>query len=402
MRKIEELIKANCHDGRLIGKEVADGVREVVHELWLVSNHEEECRLLRILRDLGLPKGWFRKAFRGLSTNYFNRLLAKCGIDWESKATRNNVVKEVKGLLREKIGWDEVKMCEEMFRFISIDVSEFRRYGIEPCVWLKDLELLSDLRSPYWLGLKSSDLAIAKLNRERRLELELNTTNTVDAIFFPALLGTVKAPSLTIRRERKALAVKYISKPIELSYYVDLSTDERPWPIELSADTLEKILSGFSDGEFAEFVVGIIDGDGTVVYYYDYESRSEIVFVAIAMCRDCPKSFILDMLRGAIAKKFEVIGYINSVKVKAINALVFYNKNAVKLLRYITKHMHHPLKRLRAELILAYYDGRISREEFERLYRQTMYKRGEPDIKRNHALEAIIRVAPQTHTHGGW
>ena len=26
-RKIEEAIKANCHDGRLIGKEVADGVR---------------------------------------------------------------------------------------------------------------------------------------------------------------------------------------------------------------------------------------------------------------------------------------------------------------------------------------------------------------------------------------
>ena len=39
MRLIEELIKANCHDGRLIGKEVADGVREIVHELWLVSNH---------------------------------------------------------------------------------------------------------------------------------------------------------------------------------------------------------------------------------------------------------------------------------------------------------------------------------------------------------------------------
>jgi hypothetical protein len=56
MRKIEELIKANCHDGRLIGKVVADKVRDVVHELWLVSNHEEECRLLRILRDLGVSK----------------------------------------------------------------------------------------------------------------------------------------------------------------------------------------------------------------------------------------------------------------------------------------------------------------------------------------------------------
>jgi hypothetical protein len=56
MRKIEELIKANCHDGRLIGKVVADKVKDVVHELWLVSNHEEECRLLRILRDLGVSR----------------------------------------------------------------------------------------------------------------------------------------------------------------------------------------------------------------------------------------------------------------------------------------------------------------------------------------------------------
>jgi len=59
-RLIEELIKANCHDGRLIGKVVADKVRDVVHELWLVSNHEEECRLLRILRDLGVSRNWVK------------------------------------------------------------------------------------------------------------------------------------------------------------------------------------------------------------------------------------------------------------------------------------------------------------------------------------------------------
>jgi hypothetical protein len=59
-RKIEEAIKANCHDSRLIGKVVADKVRDVVHELWLVSNHEEECRLLRILRDLGVSRNWVK------------------------------------------------------------------------------------------------------------------------------------------------------------------------------------------------------------------------------------------------------------------------------------------------------------------------------------------------------
>jgi hypothetical protein len=55
-RKIEEAIKANCHNGNAVGREVADKVRNVVHELWLVSNHEEECRLLRIFRDLGVSR----------------------------------------------------------------------------------------------------------------------------------------------------------------------------------------------------------------------------------------------------------------------------------------------------------------------------------------------------------
>jgi hypothetical protein len=79
---------------------------------------------------------------------------------------------------------------------------------------------------------------------------------------------------------------------------------------------------------------------------------------------------------------------------------VFCGKNAVKLLRRIIKYMHHPIRRLRAELILAYYDGKISREELMKLYKPTKYKRGVPDVKRNNALEALVRAAPQTHTHG--
>ncbi|MFP3280294.1 MAG: hypothetical protein RXO76_04460, partial [Vulcanisaeta sp.] len=59
-RLIEELIKANCHDGRLIGKEIADGVREIVHELWLRSDYESRCRLLRILKYAS--KKWVKKA----------------------------------------------------------------------------------------------------------------------------------------------------------------------------------------------------------------------------------------------------------------------------------------------------------------------------------------------------
>jgi hypothetical protein len=53
---------------------------------------------------------------------------------------------------------------------------------------------------------------------------------------------------------------------------------------------------------------------------------------------------------------------------------------------------------LQSELILALYDKRIGYDTFMELYRQTLYKRGKADVKRNNAL---IRTTPQTHTHGG-
>jgi hypothetical protein len=62
--------------------------------------------------------------------------------------------------------------------------------------------------------------------------------------------------------------------------------------------------------------------------------------------------------------------------------------------------MHHPIRRLRAELVLALYNGKVSKDEFTKLYEQTEYEQGTPDIKRNHALEATTKAAPQTHTHG--
>jgi hypothetical protein len=106
----------------------------------------------------------------------------------------------------------------------------------------------------------------------------------------------------------------------------------------------------------------------------------------------------LDLLREVIARRFGIVGSI--YQRETVNVLTFSNKNAVRLLRRIVKYMHHPLRRLRAELILAYYD-KINYEEFKRLYEQTKYEEGEPDIKRNHALEAIIRAVSQTHTHVG-
>jgi len=304
----------------------------------------------------------------------------------------NNVVEEIEDLLR-RFGWSEVGMCEELWRFVSVDVDEFRRHGIEPCSWLEGLESLHDLRRPYWFGLAKSNLTI-KI-RDGAIRLRLSTTNTIGAVFFVKLLDTVKV-SLEITWKRTNLPTKYVDKSISLDYYVDISTDEWSWPTELSVYELEKILNGFNDEELSEFLAGEIDGDGSVVYYYNDET--ELVFVYITACKACPKRIVLDVLRDTIAKRFGIIGHIESRE--TADALVFRGRNAVKLLRRVTRYVHHPLRRLRSELILALYDGRISLEEFKRLYEQTEYERGRDDIKRNRALEALARVAPQTHTHG--
>ena len=259
MKMIEEAIRARCHDGRLIGVEVADKVRDLVHELWLVSDDEFRCELLRTLKDLDMASGWVRKALR-MYTNTLNKWFIKCGIEWKSKVTRNNIVKMVEDPLREKFGWNEIRMCEEMWRFVGVDVNEFRRHGIEPCIWLNGLEELSDLRRPYWFGLVRSDLMVKKYNWE--VELNLNTTSSIGAIFFPTLLKIIKIPGLKIEHKRKL--AKYVDEVIGLSYYVDLSVDEWPWPIKLDADELEKILNDFNDEELAMFIAGEIDGDGTV------------------------------------------------------------------------------------------------------------------------------------------
>jgi hypothetical protein len=388
LRKIEYLIKNQCHDGRLIGKEIANKVKDVVHELWLVSDYEFRCGLLKMLKDLGISKTWVKMAAH-TTRQYLDKCLAKCNIDWEGRATRNDIVRQLEDLLR-RMGWSEVKICEEMWRFVGVDVNEFRMHRIEPCSWSIGLEGLGNLKHPYWLGLRASDLTIWKYDGGVRLML--GTSSTVDAIFFPTLLNMIKTPSLVIKWERRAPAAKYVSISITLTYYVVLGANAWPWP-ELSADELKRILDGFTDEELAEFVGGAIDGDGSVRYV-------ESVYVGIMVCKNCPKRAILDVLKEVIAERFGIIGDIYHYESE--DALEFHGENAVKLLRRVAKYMHHPLRRLRAELILALYDGRISLEEIERLYEQTEYERGAPDVKRNHGLEAATQAAPQTHTHGVW
>jgi hypothetical protein len=96
---IEELVRNQCHNGNAVGKEIADRVRGVVHELWLVSDNEHRCGLLKMLKDLDVSKGWVKMAL-STSKKDWNKWLVRCGIDWEGKATRNDIVSQLEDLLR--------------------------------------------------------------------------------------------------------------------------------------------------------------------------------------------------------------------------------------------------------------------------------------------------------------
>ena len=105
VRLIEELIKNQCHNGYAVGREIADKVKDVVHELWLVSDNELRCEMLRMLESLGVSKKWVEKALR-ISTQRVSQWIVRCGTDWERKIMRNEVVKEIEDLLR-RMGWSE-------------------------------------------------------------------------------------------------------------------------------------------------------------------------------------------------------------------------------------------------------------------------------------------------------
>jgi len=184
--------------------------------------------------------------------------------------------------------------------------------------------------------------------------------------------------------------MKHVSKSIVLTYYIALGVNEWPWPTRLSTNELKEIIENFDDEELAMFVAGLIDGDGSIRF-------KGTAFVIITTCKACPKR-IIDVLKEVIVRRFGIVGSINSYETE--DALTFNDEDAVRLLRRVVKYIHHPLRRLRAELILALYDGRISPEELEELYKIIKYERGRDDVKRNRGLEVLAQAAPQTHTHG--
>jgi len=139
-------------------------------------------------------------------------------------------------------------------------------------------------------------------------------------------------------------------------------------------------------------IVRVVTSDGQVGY-------GEAVLIEITACKTCEKRVFLDALQEALGK-LGIKSHIYEDEVSNGARLKVYGEDATKLLRLIMPYLRHPLKRLRAKLILMLHDGKIDYDTFDELYNQTKYEDSDNDPKRFHGLEALAQAAPQTHTHG--
>jgi len=183
-----------------------------------------------------------------------------------SKIRRNDIVEHVEGLLRERFGWDEVKMCEELLHFIGIDTETFRKYGIELCDWV-----YVQTDDVYFMGIALSDLYVkfVKINKNKYVKVALDTTNAIDAIFFSLLL---KKPSITmswINREMSIVAVEY--------YIV---TKANKWGCA-NHEELIRHVSALEPMDVPKLIAGAVDGDSSIKYKFTASTPS----IEITACR---------------------------------------------------------------------------------------------------------------------
>jgi len=381
MRLIEELVKNQCHNGNAVGREVVGKVKGVVHELWLASSGDNEfrCELLTILRDLGISRTWVGDAL-GMGKN-LNRWIAKCGVRWEGKVRRKDIVKAIESLLREKFGWDENKMCETLLMYIGVDAEMLRRYGIEPCDWVH-----ADFDEIYFMGIMLSDLHVdfVKFDKYKYIKASLDTTNTISAVLFLLLLQPIQRPSISIKWHDGETGL------IQVEYHITVRADKWGW---LNREELIKRIRALRPEDVLRLIAGAVDGDGSI----RYEFNASRPLIEITACKACEKRIFLDALQEAL-EKLGIEGKIYELDHNA--RLKVYGENAIKLLRLIMPYLRHPLKRLRAKLILMLHDGKINYDTFDELYNQTKYEDSDNDPKRKHAIDALAQAAPQTHTHG--
>ncbi len=63
------------------------------------------------------------------------------------------------------------------------------------------------------------------------------------------------------------------------------------------------------------------------------------------------------------------------------------------ILEEVEPHLHHPLRKLRAKLILEYLNGKLGHEQFTKAYEQTKYGVKQRDNKHNSVIYVAINAS---------
>jgi hypothetical protein len=388
MKFIGLLIKNQCHDGRVVGREIANEVGELVHRLWLESDLVERHEVMTWLMGLNVPKTWkMRAIFKSKNPRAFNNYVKRYVTEWNpanSQVIQNanvrvrNVI-AIEELLRKEFGWNERIMCMRMWRFIGINLITFNEHNIDICGWLDRLTAneLTDIR---WLGWFQSDLVVT--DWKQYLDLLLSTTNTISAIHFAMVLRQIKVPSIYISRYK----TKNNEESEEVSYYITIPRTAWPWPLN-KRESFE-VLRELNRADFIKILAAVTDGDGSVVYH-DGTPIFQITFGKDDI-------YEANLLKELLWTQLGIEASI--VKDDSKMALECHGDNAVQLLSEILPYMTHPLRSLRIKLILMYKSEELSQDVFHEVYDQIIYEDSN-DPKRNNALAVTAYAAPQTHTH---
>jgi len=378
MRLIGEMIRLGCHNGRLVGGEIANHVRDAFHELWLISDNKTRCEILSLLKNLGISRRWLGDASG--SGGKIGNWLKKCGIEIERRATKSKIIEEIEDLMRE-LGWSKEIMCKEVLRLIGIKVDEIEEYGINVCDWI------TDINEAYFVGLVMSDIADRVVRGKKReyVKVSLHTTDGVSAVLFLMILlhfsqiGNVGI-SFNWSDTPERRGVKDI---VAVEFYVYVRREKWRW---LNIEEIIKYIKTLDPEDIVRVIAGEVDGDGEV-YFHSANSEPRI---KISACKKCTKRIFLDIIQEALLK----LGIMSRIyELESAAELEVYGEDAIKLLRLLALHLHHPVKRIRAMLMLMHHDGKIDHNTFKELYESEYY-----ELKRGRALDALARAAPQTHT----
>ncbi|MFP3173148.1 MAG: LAGLIDADG family homing endonuclease [Vulcanisaeta sp.] len=297
-------------------------------------------------------------------------------------AGRSRLVEEIEMMLRKEFGWNEVVMSERMWRFIGVNTEELLNYGINPHEWIEILRHLS-INDTYMLGAVHGDVYV-KPTMPCCYEISASTTSTMGVLYFEELMRRIRMPTVEFSTRRRTPTVIYVR------FYVELSKKAWPWYEGY------EIISSFNMDELRKYVSGLIDTDGSVTV--DKQERKYKFEIDIASA----DTKFLEFLRDIIHERLGITGSIALGK-KGVRSSVlrFRGYQAIQLYEELRQYLAHPMKRVRSEVFMRYYNKDMPQVDFLRFVELFKYHNGSNDPKRYRAAILLTQAAPQTHTHGG-